>query len=301
MADISEHAVDKEHQIVGMPVSQLLLDKDNPRLASTVTGNSQFDLLKVLWTEQAVDELILSIAANGFFPEEPLFVIPEHPNADGNDPSIKFIVIEGNRRLAAVLILLHDNLRKDLRVTNLPEIGADTKNQLRVLPVSKYQNREELWAYLSFRHINTAKPWDAFSKAKYVAHVHEDYHIPLDVLARRIGDKHSTVLRLYRGYKVLQQAEEQGGYQVNDRLNNHFAFSHLYTALAYTEFQTFLGINPEFPENDPVPHTHLKNLSDLMTWLYGKKSAGIQPIIRAQNPDLSILREVVSNPLALDA
>jgi hypothetical protein len=38
-----------------------------------------------------------------------------------------------------------------------------------------------------------------------------------------------------------------------------------------------------------------------MTWLYGRKSAGIEPRIRRQNPDLNILREVISEPDSLAA
>jgi len=94
------------HNIDWMSVYRLLLDKDNPRLASGNGADTQFDILKLLWTEMAVDELVLSIAANGYFPEEPMFVIPEHPTDDPNHENTRFVVVEGNRRLAAVLILL---------------------------------------------------------------------------------------------------------------------------------------------------------------------------------------------------
>ena len=57
------------------PVEQLLLDVKNPRLSSGAGGDTQEDLLKVLWNEMAVDEVAFSIAANGFFKEEPLLVI----------------------------------------------------------------------------------------------------------------------------------------------------------------------------------------------------------------------------------
>src|SRR5207237_1164186 len=37
----------------------------------------------------------------------------------------------------------------------------------------------------------------------------------------------------------------------------------------------------------------------LMTWLYGKKSQGIEPVVRTQNPDLNDLRSVISNAQSL--
>jgi hypothetical protein len=291
-----------ERRATELPVDDLLLDAENPRLASAAAAPepSQFELMKVLWTQMAVDELVLSIAANGYFPEEPLFVIPEDP---GNEDT-KYIVLEGNRRLAAVHILLDDDLRTQLRVTGMPEINKAAKEELRLLPVSIYENRQVLWTYLSFRHINSPQEWDAYSKAKFVARVHEQYGVNLEEISSRIGDQHETVRRLYRGYKVLRQAEEEGVYDVSERYRSQFYFSHWYTALAYSQFQEFLGIEPEdFEKEKPVPETHLDELGDLLTWIYGRRSEGvnIKPKVQRQSPDLNILREVISAPAGQDA
>jgi hypothetical protein len=288
--------------IVRLPVDNLLLDPQNPRLAmgAGTESPSQFDLIKVLWTEMAVDELVLSIAANGYFPEEPLFVIPTSP---GNDDT-KYTVLEGNRRLAAVRILLDDELREKLRATKMPRIDHPDKEKLSTLPASIYENRQVLWTYLSFRHINSPQEWDAYSKAKFVARVHDEYGVSLNEISNRIGDQHETVRRLYRGYKVLSQAEEEGIYDVEERYRRQFYFSHLYTALAYSQFQEFLGMQPEdFEKEKPVPETHINKLGELLTWLYGRRTeeVEIKPKVRRQNPDLNTLREVISNPVALDA
>lgn len=279
---------------------RLLLDKENPRLASNESSDSQFELAKLLWSEMAVDELVLSISANGFFSEEPLFVVPE---LDGPiNSNSKFVVIEGNRRLAAVQILTNDDWRKRLNIKDIPQLSEAIMMSLRSLPVSIYKKREDLWAYLGFRHINSPMSWDAFSKSRYVALVHDEYNVALDEIARRIGDRHSTVQRFYKGYKVLQEAEEKTDFSAEDRMRGRFYFSHLYTALDYPQFQDFLGIDSaHFDEKIPVDDAHLENLEQLMIWLYGKKSAKIQPVVQRQNPDLNLLREVVGNPDALDA
>ena len=286
--------------IVYVDTDRLLLDKENPRLASKEAGDSQFELAKILWSEMAVDELVLSISANGFFSEEPLFVIPEHNNASSDGD--KFVVIEGNRRLAAVQILKNDEWRKRLNIKEVPELSEAVLQSLERLPVSIYERREDLWAYLGFRHINSPMPWDAFSKSKYVALVHDEYGIPLGEIAKRIGDRHSTVERFYRGYKVLREAEAKTDFHTEDRVKGRFYFSHLYTALDYSQFQDFLGINAlHFDEENPVDDAHLANLEQMMVWLYGKKSARIQPIVQRQNPDLNLLREVIGTPDSLDA
>lgn len=281
-----------QQEIIDKELDELLLDAQNPRLASGANAKTQDDLLKLLWDEMAVDEVALSIAANGFFREEPLFVIP-----DGKG---KYIVVEGNRRLAAVTLLTDETKRKKVGATDLPTLSEAQKKKLGKLPVSVYQNREELWQYFGFRHINGPKPWDAFSKAQYVAEVHEKYGIPLDDIASSIGDRHTTVKRLYCGYKILEQAEAAAGFNKEDRVRNRFYFSHLYTATDQPEFQKFLGMDPDKSlKKNPVPKAYLSELKELMVWLYGSKAAGKEPVVRSQNPDLNLLREVVSRKNAL--
>ena len=281
-----------------IPVDQLLLDKENPRLASSELNEaSPEDLVKVLWRDMAVDEVALSIAHNGYYADEPLLVIPEQHRGQ---PTGKFIVLEGNRRLAAVLLLRDANLRQRVRATELPQLSPGDLRRLDTLPVSIHPDRKSLWAYLGFRHVNGTKPWDAFSKAKYVAHVHESLKQPLDEIAARIGDRHATVRRLYYGYLVLRQAETFAGFDAEDRVKNRFHFSHLYTALDYPEVQTFLGItDSRWKTREPVPRSKTAELADLMKWLYGKQSQGTQPLIRTQNPDLTRLRNVLRSPGAV--
>jgi hypothetical protein len=284
--------------IVDLSVKHLLLDKENPRLASSAVGEpTPEELLRVLWTEMAVDEVALSIAANGYYRDEALLVIPER---DSHADPQRYIVVEGNRRLAAVLLLRDPALRDKLKATSLPSIDEDARRALDVLPAFIHPDRESIWAYVGFRHVNGTKPWDAFSKAKYVARVHEEFGVPLKDIAGKIGDVHSTVQRLYLGYKVLRQAEETAGFDKEDRVRNRFYFSHLYTAVDYPEFRSFLGITEDRAKRRyPVAKSKLDDLRDLMMWLYGRKSANTQPIVRTQAPDLNRLKDVIAKPSAL--
>ena len=77
---------------------ELYLDPRNPRLAGLhLSLDDQDKILSVLWKDRAVDEVVESIAANGYWQHEVLFVARE---------SGKLVVIEGNRRLAAVKLVL---------------------------------------------------------------------------------------------------------------------------------------------------------------------------------------------------
>jgi ParB-like chromosome segregation protein Spo0J len=284
-------------KIESIKIDDLKLDSQNPRLTSSVPISSQFDLLKMLYTEMSIDEIALSIAENGYFSQEPLFVIKDAKEKGRQT----YAVIEGNRRLAAVKLLCDDALRTRINATDLPVINASAKAKLKELPCVVYSNRRELWQFLGFRHINGVKPWDAYSKANYVAEVHEKYKIPLDEIAQRIGDRHTTVKRLYRGLTVLRQAEKQG-FNREDRARNRFYFSHLYTALDQPEFQKFLTITSEKSlRKDPVPPSKKRELKELMVWLYGSRAQDREPVVRSQNPDLNRLREIISEPRALAA
>ncbi len=285
--------------IEDIPIERLLIDRENPRLASSAVDEpSQEDLIRVLWTEMAVDEVALSIAANGYYRDEALLVVPDKDS--GAAPGGRYVVVEGNRRLAAVLLLRDSGLRNRIKATGLPVISNRARRALDLLPAFIHPDRESIWAYVGFRHVNGTRPWDAFSKAKYVAHVHEEFRVPLGEIADRIGDRHSTVMRLYFGYKVLRQAEEMAGFDKEDRIRNRFYFSHLYTAVEYPEFKHFLGITEESAKRRaPVSRRKLDDLADLMIWLYGQRSTNKHPVVRTQAPDLSRLRHVIAKPSAL--
>lgn len=298
---MSRKTEDRELRVEPIEVDRLELDPENPRLSGIGEQKTQEAILQVLWDEMAVSEVALSIAANGYFEEEPLFVIPKHPIAS-NPRQQRFIVVEGNRRLAAVKLLRDPALRRSIKATDLENISAKDRAKLDTLPVSIYPDKKSLWEYFGFRHVNGPKEWDSFSKASYIAQVIRSYGVPLDEIARRIGDQHSTVVRIYRGYILLEQAEKMTSFKKEDRIANRFHFSHLYTAADQKEYQAFLGIDPERSLRDnPVGKQHLPQLRELMVWLFGSKADGKSPVVEKQNPHLKQLRLVLGNRQSLYA
>ncbi len=90
-----------------LKVSDLAFDYKNPRLTefNLTPTTSEAEVVRVLWETMDVKELVMSIAASGFFQHEPIIVAHE----DGQN-----VVIEGNRRLAAVKVLLDPQLAKEI-------------------------------------------------------------------------------------------------------------------------------------------------------------------------------------------
>lgn len=268
-------------------LDKLLLDGANPRLAELgIPGTaSQFDLLKALWDEMAVEEVAMSIAYSGYFEHEPLFV---EENSDG-----KYVVIEGNRRLAAVKLLVDATLRQKVKATRLPPIDATAAANLKKLPVI-VTTREESWRYLGFKHVNGPATWGSYAKAQYIAYVHNNYKVPLDAIAAQIGDGNSTVLRMYRGLMIVEQAEKAKVFSRADIAKNKFSFNYIYTGMDYPGIVGFLGLrNKGTTPEKPVPTSRVKSLGDLMLWLYGRDSSDTPSLIRSQNPDLKTLDTVL--------
>jgi hypothetical protein len=239
-----------------------------------------------------VEEIVLSIKASGFFDNEPLIAIRENK---------KNVVIEGNRRLAAVKCILHPEYADSIGFNkNLLTVTAEVKATLKEIPVIFVAERKEAWKFIGFKHINGPAKWGSYAKAQYISQIKNDFGISLEEIASQIGDTNKTVQKLYQGLQVIEQAESLNKFDRSDIIAPRLYFSHLYTGLNYEGFKDFLSLKdvPEDTKN-PVPPEKYENLGDLLVWLYGSKNKEVQPIIQSQNPDLRHLDEVIKKKEAV--
>lgn len=81
-----------------LPVARLNFDRNNPRFPPKIAQGPVEDLLQRFVRDERLLEIIESIGNHGYFPGEPLLVVPEA----GSD----YRVVEGNRRLAALKLLV---------------------------------------------------------------------------------------------------------------------------------------------------------------------------------------------------
>src|SRR4051812_2999557 len=89
-----------------VPIANLRLDPENPRLPASMQGRSQEDLAIDLDLGFEALTVAESMASHGFFTAEPLIVIPSVSERGA------WIVVEGNRRLTALLGLTRPDIRK---------------------------------------------------------------------------------------------------------------------------------------------------------------------------------------------
>lgn len=139
-----------------VPVGDLLFDPENPRLGGAARHKTQDEIQKYLEgpPNYALD-LVGSISENGFLPYEPLIVRRE----DG-----KFVVIEGNRRLAAIQAILSDPAK----------YSAELIRSLKEIPVLVFaddgegRDSEEILRYLGVKHLFGFRDWPPTSKAMFL-------------------------------------------------------------------------------------------------------------------------------------
>ena len=287
-------------------VRRLHFDRRNPRLVASAVGDSDEQIIATLYRVSDVRELLHSISANGYLDIEPMVVMPENEND-------KLTVLEGNRRLAAIQLFLDPTISERIKSSyrlaiNVPNLAKHLRNSLRQITVYEVSHRAAARSFIGFKHINGTAKWDSYAKARFAADWYKSEHadgVTLHDIANQIGDSHNTIKRMVSAIYILDQAHEQEVYDINDRSPPKFNFSHLYTALARSEYMKYLGITYKWSSFDPTPNpiseSNIVHLQEILTWIYGSKSNALRAVVRVQNPDIRVLGKVLSSKEALHA
>ena len=276
-------------------VELLVLDYENPRLISVDQMTTDAEIIAQLYRSEDLGELLQSIAANGYLDIEPLIVMKQD-NA--------LLVLEGNRRLAAINLFREDSLADKVSKTgqfriNLPDISEQNRATLDQVTVYRVASRDDARSFVGFKHINGAAKWESYAKAKFAANWYRQGNVTLNDISERIGDKHDTIKRMVNAIYVLEQAEKSEHFLLSDRFSPRFNFSHLYTALSRSTYMNFLGLGAAWtrydPGPDPIATEKLDDLGQVLRWIYGSKEEDVEPIIRSQNPDIKDLGLVLDS------
>lgn len=284
-------------------VERLQLDRQNPRLIGEGENASEEFIIARLYRSADLGELLQSISANGYMDIEPLIVMPEDPQSkEGN-----LIVLEGNRRLAALRLLREPELVSKIKQSEklpitIPAIGEQQRGTLDIVSVYPVPDREAARSFIGFKHINGPAKWDAYAKAQFAAEWYKlgrDKGVDLESIANAIGDRHSTIKRMVFAIYILEQAKKQDLFDIEDRYTTRLNFSHLYTALARSEYMKYLGLDVTWVRHDPEPNQvapeKLEELRNILIWIYGSKKDDREPVIKSQNPDIKRLGQVIAH------
>ena len=306
----------RKRPLLDIPVEKLELDPSNPRLPKDLRDKGQSEILSILKRYFDLDELAYSMTENGYFDEEPLVATPvDIPSKFiEQDPlqlsqessyfaylqsdSTRFMVVEGNRRLATVKLLLSSDLRMELRIKGWPSISPEVREDLVVLPVIIYSSRAEVLRYMGVRHITGIKKWESFSKAIYVAEM-VDGGSEINEIQRQVGDRSNSVRKLYLSYKLIDIAETELSMET-DKAKEYF--SYLILAIGQRPVKDFLGIPDRLAEvnfDEPIRTGKEGNLKYLISWLFGEGKEK-PPVVRESRDITNYLTPILRSEEATE-
>lgn len=281
--------------------NDLELDVENPRLPEYLKKNKK-TIVNHIATTTSIEDLMQAISANGFFSGEPLIAIQQ-----GN----KYVVLEGNRRLTAVM-LLNDPYLLSKPAQKILDISSATLKPPKKLPVVVKKNRQEVLPYLGFRHITGVKQWEPLAKARYIKSLYDlvdanktPYEKYTEV-AKNIGSRRDHIRRNLDALAVYKVICQEDFYNIEDLDEDSLHFSVLSTAIADERLGSFLGVieksikgtihkNP-IEKNDVL---NKGNIKELTKWIFEKNDEGETRVGESRN--LKYLSLVVDTPKALDA
>ncbi len=274
---------EKEKRPEPTELDKLYLDPKNPRLADAAHTGTQASILKVMAKNFDLQPLIDSIYQNGFFWEEPLVAVHE-PLAELKNKKV-LVVIEGNRRLAALKTIIQD-----------PEHYSDpaARKRLAEVPVIVRDDRKETLAFVGFRHITGIVPWESAAKAQY-AHDLVTRGLSLEQIAQTIGDKTRDIARWVRTQSIVVLANEEG---LNESdAAKAFYFSYLLTSTDAPGTKRWLEMQTD-ETSGLVTKINSERLEELWIWLYGSKSREVSPVV-PESRQIHKLNKVIASPSAV--
>jgi hypothetical protein len=201
-----------------LATGSLDLDPANPRLPEALWAAPEEDqglseqarILRFLYENDVLEELMESYIANGFFESEPVIVLPEVAG--------RRIVVEGNRRLAALMILLQlpPAVEAGVEPSTRTPVTAEIRAELMAIPAVEASDPEDVAAYLGFRHISGLKTWDADAKARWVwkqvkSRVASGSTDPFFEVGRQVGSNARGVRSAYLSFALLRHARDELG------------------------------------------------------------------------------------------
>lgn len=284
-------------------LADLHFDRRNPRFGPAADNfKDEAEVLQHIVQTFGVEDVLSSIAVNGYFESEPLVGIKE-AGKDGVS------ILEGNRRLAACLILdrdpraKHEKKRQEHYGIIHAKHGYPRVNPVPVIVFEGPNAAKELLPYLGVRHIVGSTDWDSFSKAAWVASVVKSHDLSLDDVMQMIGDDMRQSERMLAAYYMVNQLIHAGRFDPADSIkrgrgsNAEFPFSLVYNALDNASIWEWVGFTTSKSalKENPLPKEKLEDAELLMLLLCGSRSKGVQPAIK-ESREIRDLAKAISDP-----
>src|SRR6185295_4830114 len=145
-----------------LTVVSLHLDTKNPMLGRETSSRAPREIIQYLFEHDKALDIADSIAARGYFPNEPLLAIEENG---------RYVVVEGNRRLAALKALREPGLLEGSLARQVERLSRRITDQQGIaqVPVTIAPSRRATDRQIAGRHIGSpVLAWQAENRASFI-------------------------------------------------------------------------------------------------------------------------------------
>ena len=227
-----------------------------------------------------------SIQTNGYLPIEAL-VVRSYPHREG-----LHVVIEGNRRVAAMRWLIDD---RDAGADVSQQL-LDSFNSLKVIAVDPEAPEYEKVRHvlMGLRHVSGIKEWGGYQRARLVADLVDEQGFGIGDAAKAIGMTPHEANRRYRALKALHQMQEDEEFGPQAKPEMYRLF---HEAVAQPKVREWLGWDEDRYAftNEDLTHEFYELLIPYMPEDEEEVSRARDPIIRSYK-DVRSLREIIGDP-----
>lgn len=286
-------------QLRNVPIESILLDPNNPRfIGKRFAGRAkttniipenriaeapvqQATLEKMLDEEFEVKSIRNSISQNGFLPLDKIVVRPISEN--------KYVVVEGNRRIAAIKTLLKQIESGEVTIEEKEKESLETLSVL-VLNSAPDQIVTDQWYLQGIRHLSGIKDWGPYQKASLIEQMSINGKTVREI-ADSLGMTVVMVNRFYRTYQLIKQMEQYEDYA---SYAGPDLFTHFEEAYRIPKIRDYLGWN-----ETESKFLNEERLLEFYSWIIpSDKLGGDKKLSRGK--DVDYLAQIIDVPEALE-
>jgi AAA15 family ATPase/GTPase/uncharacterized protein YdcH (DUF465 family) len=144
---------------------------------------------------QYIQDLLDSFRANGYLPVDQIQV-RDLPNGG-------YVVVEGNRRVAALKFLEQEYENKRIDLGNLDRAIFSH------VPVVMYSDADEIHhlTLMALKHISGNRKWGEWNQAKLLEKMSKGFNLPEEDICKRVGITKTELRRSLRALSLVEQYE----------------------------------------------------------------------------------------------
>lgn len=240
---------------------------------------------------QNIQDLVESFKSNGYLPVDQIQV---RELTEGG-----YVVVEGNRRIAALKYLSNEYEQKSI------DLGRLDKSIFSKVPVVLYEDSDEVHhlTLMALKHISGNRKWGEWNQAKLLETLIEAYKISEDDVCKRVG---ITKTELRRSIRALALANQYQASDYGDQFNEAM-FPIFREAARNTVLKEWLGWDDATNLASDIENREL-----LFSWLsrepieddadsdYSGYNGNYQEPAISKRDDIVTLSKIIRDPGALE-